>query len=119
MTKANFVSGLSVGSAGDIAETSSAFLDNQPTVQSVTNLSFANGVVRSFKAQVTVIRGATFEVFELMGVQKSASWDMSIESVGDDCGVTFSISITGQVQYTSTSTGAGGTIKFRAETLSV
>jgi hypothetical protein len=119
MTKANFVSGLSVGSAGDIAETSSSFLDNQPTAQPVTNLSFANGVVRSFKAQVTVIRGATFEVFELMGVQKSASWDMSIESVGDDCGVTFSISITGQVQYTSTSTGAGGTIKFRAETLSV
>lgn len=119
MTRSNFVAGLATTSAGDIAESSTSFLDNQVTAQNVTGLAFANGTVRSFKAQVTVIRGSTFETFELMGVQKSASWDMSIESVGDDCGVTFSITTAGQVQYTSTSTGSGGTIKFRANTLSV
>jgi len=119
MTRGNFVSGLSVASAGDIAESSTSFNDNQASAANVTGLAFANATVRSFKAHVTVIRGSTFETFELLGVQKTASWDMSIESVGDDCGVTFSITSAGQIQYTSTSTGSGGTIKFRAVTLSV
>lgn len=106
-------------SAGDILETSFSAADNQTVAADVTGLSFSTGTVRSFKAQVSIVRGATYEVYELLGVQKGASFDMSQEAVGDDTGFTFSITAAGQVQYTSTSTGSGATIKFRADTTSV
>jgi len=111
---------LGSGSSGDIAETSFSFADNQASAADVTGLAFANGTVRSFRAQVSVNRGADgYEVFTLHGIQKAASWEMSAESTGDDTGVLFSITSAGQVQYTSTDAAAGGTLKFRAETTSV
>lgn len=119
MTRANFLSGVGAGSAGDISETSTTFVDNQSTAADVTGLAFANGTVRSFDAQVVVERGSTYEVYNLKGVQLSASWAMSIDSTGDDTGLTFTITAAGQVQYTSTSTGSGGNLKFRATTLTV
>lgn len=106
-------------SDGDLLETSFSFADNQAAAADITGFAFANATVRSFKAQVSIVRGATYETYELMGIQKGASWDMSQEAVGDDTGVVFSITAAGQIQYTSTSTGAGGTIKFRADTTSV
>jgi hypothetical protein len=111
---------LGSGSAGDIAETSFSFADNQSSAADVTGLAFANGTVRSFRAQVSINRGADgYEVFTLHGIQKAASWEMSAESTGDDTGVLFSITSAGQVQYTSTDATDGGTMKFRAETTSV
>jgi hypothetical protein len=106
-------------SAGDIKETSASLLDAQAVPQNVAGLSFANATVRSFKAQVSIVRGSTYEVYELMGIQKGSAWDMSIESVGDDTGISFSITTAGQVQYTSTTTGSGATAQFRADTTSV
>jgi hypothetical protein len=44
---------------------------------------------------------------------------MSVESVGVDTGIDFTISDLGQVKYTSTDAIDGGTIKFRAITLTV
>lgn len=113
-----------LGSAGDIRETSFAAANNVASPADVTGLAFANGVVRSFVAQVSVALDATadlFEVYELKGVQKSASWDMSVSSVGDDSGVVFTITNSGQIQYTSVNSSGfvSNTIKFRAETLSV
>lgn len=105
--------------AGDIPLTSFAAADNQASPADVTGFAFANGSIRSFKALVSVSLDATsdlFESFELMGVQKGASWDLSQSAVGDDSGVVFSITNAGQVQYTS-SAAAGFvslTIKFRA-----
>jgi hypothetical protein len=43
-----------VGSAGDIQETSFSAADNQAAPANVTGLAFANGVVRSFEAQVSI-----------------------------------------------------------------
>lgn len=113
-----------VGSAGDIQETSFAAANNQVTPVNVTGLAFANGVVRSFEAQVSVVLVATsnaYEVFKLSGIQKAASWDMSITSTGDESGVVFSISSSGQVQYTSQNSAGfdTNTIKFRALTLGI
>lgn len=119
VTKDALLDGVGAGSAGDIGETSAAFVDNQATPANVVGLAFANGVVRSFEVQAVVERGTTFEVHTLKGVQLSAGWDLSIDATGDDAGVTFSINASGQVQYISTSTGDAGDIKFRAETLSV
>lgn len=106
--------------AGDITQTSFAFANNQSSAADVTGLSFANGTVRSFEAQVAIDRGADgYEVYKLLGIQKSASWDMSIESVGDDAGITFSITSAGQVRYISSNGTVGGTMLFRADTVSV
>lgn len=111
-------------SAGDITETSFSAANNQVAAANVTGLAFANGTVRSFNAQVSVYINATaslYEVFELKGIQKGSSWDMAISSVGDNSGITFSITNAGQVQYTSSNISGftSDTMKFRAQTTSV
>lgn len=111
-------------SAGDISETSFSASNNQSASANVTGLSFANATVRSFEALVSVFINATsslYEVFTLRGIQKGASWDMSVTSNGDSSLVGFTITTAGQVQYTSGNyTGfSTGTIKFRANTTSV
>lgn len=118
-TRANFLAGVGAGSAGDISETTFAFADNQVAAANVTGLAFANGTVRGFTAEIVIERGTTYEKYKLEGIQRNADWQMSQEAVGDDTGLTFSITTSGQVQYTSSSTGSGGNIKFRAITLSV
>lgn len=122
MTRANFLAGLDVGaSAGDLPEASAALLNNQLTPVDVLGFSFPNAVVRSFKALVSVEIDATvdlFETFELLGIQKGSSWDMTVVSTGDDSGVVFSITNLGQIQYTSANSAGfvSGAIKFRAST---
>ena len=113
-----------VGSPGDIQETSFSAANNQVAAADVTALAFANGVVRSFDAQVSVSIDATsdlFEEFELHGIQRGADWSMSVESVGDESGVSFSITTAGQVQYQSSNVSGftSNSMKFRAKTLSV
>ena len=124
MTRSNFLSGIPIGSAGDINETSFSAANNQAAAADVTGLAFANGVVRSFDAQVSVAIDATadlFETFNLRGIQKGASWDMAVVSNGDDSGIVFSITNAGQVQYTSTNEAGfvSNTVKFRAITTSI
>jgi len=108
-----------VGSAGDIAESSTSFLNNVSTPADVSGLAFSAAVVSSFEAQVVVSRGTKKEVFTLLGVQIDGDFTMSVESVGVDTGIDFTISDVGQVKYTSTDEVDGGTIKFRATTLTV
>lgn len=124
MTRANFLSGIALSSPGDISETSFSAANNQSSAADVTGLAFANGVVRSFQAQVSVFIDATsdlFEVFNLQGIQKGSSWDMSIDSTGDASGIVFSITSAGQVQYQSSNISGfiSNTIKFRATTTSI
>jgi hypothetical protein len=124
MTRANFLSGVAVNSAGDIDETSFSAANNQAAAANVTGLAFANGTVRSFRAQVSIVIDATadlYEVFILEGIQKGAAWDMSISATGDDSNIVFTITSAGQVQYTSGNEAGfvSSTMKFRAETTSV
>jgi len=113
-----------VGSAGDIQETSFSAANNQAAAASITGLAFANATVRSFEAIVSITIDATaglFEQVKLNGIQKGASWDMSVSAVGDESGLVFSITTAGQVQYTSTNLAGfvSNTVKFRAQTTSV
>jgi Tfp pilus assembly protein PilX len=113
-----------VGSAGDIQETSFSAVNNQTTVANVTGLVFANAVVRSFEAIVSVSIDATadlFEQFKLSGIQKGSSWDMSVSAVGDESGLVFTITTAGQVQYVSSNLAGfvSNTVKFRALTTSL
>lgn len=109
---------------GDINLTTFAGANNIVTPANVTGLAFANGTVRAFKALVSVHLDATsdsFEVFELMGIQRGADWSMSATATGNVSGVDFTITSAGQVQYTSPN--AAGfvslTIKFRAQVTTV
>jgi hypothetical protein len=119
MTRANFLAGQPVSSVGDINESSFSANNNQAVAANVTGLAFAAGTVRSFKALVSVAIDATsdlFETFELIGVQKTAGFEMAVSAVGDDSGVVFTITSGGQVQYTSSNISGfvANTIKFRA-----
>lgn len=109
----------SIKSNGDIAETSFSAADDVSVAANVTGLAFAAGSVRSFKVLVSVALDATadlFEAFELIGINKGASFEMGGTSVGDDSGLTFSITSAGQIQYTSLAKAgfASNTVKFRA-----
>lgn len=104
--------------SGDIGATSFSASDNSSN-QTVTGFAFANGSVRSFRAQLSVVRGSTYAVYDLQGIQRASDWQMSSVFTGDDVGCTFTINASGQVLVTTTSTGSGATLKFRAEVLPV
>lgn len=124
INKGNFLSGYALRSTGDLDETSFTPLNNQSTPADVGSLSFSTSTVRSFHVLAHVFIDATtdlFESFNIRGIQKSGSWDISIESTGDNSQVVFSITSSGQIQYV-TPNYAGfttGQIKYRAITLGV
>jgi len=104
-------------SIGDIDQTSFPASNNQSSAANITSFVFSNAVTRGFEAVVTIERGSTYAEYTLKGIQKSSSWEMSQDYIGDDTGIAFSITSSGQIQYTSTNTGFGATIKFRASTV--
>ncbi len=118
-------SAFAAASAGDIAETSFSGLANNTADQTITGFAFNNGTVRSFKALVSVFVDATsdqFAVYELMGIQRGADWQMSEVYSGDSItGLTFTITSAGQVRATigNISGFSAAEIKFRAITTSV
>lgn len=99
-----------LSNAGAIAaQLTQTITNNQVTAANITGLSFASGSVRSFKALVscyiqTDAPAELQEVGTLYGWFNpvASAWQIRFVSVGDDCGVTFSITTGGQVQYTST-----------------
>jgi hypothetical protein len=111
-------------SAGDISETSFLLTNNQAVAANITGLAFNNAVTRSFTALISIYINATSSLYEqitIEGIQKGSSWDISVSNVGDNSGISFSITNAGQIQYTSINyTGfVSGVIKFRAITTSV
>lgn len=80
-----------------------AFADNQSTPVNVTGFTAANTL--SSKYLVGIYREATankYETLEVLVVKKSSTYNISVTGVGDDSGVTLSITNAGQIQYTST-----------------
>lgn len=112
-----------IGLASDIEETSFSIANNQAIASNITNFSFSNVIVRSFNAVVSVKIDADsdlYEIFEIHGIQKGSEWDLSISSSGDSTGIMFSITNSGQLQYTSQNYSGflSGAMKFRAITTS-
>lgn len=107
-------------SGGDVLETSFAVVNNVAVLTDITGFAFANATTRSFEAQVSIDRSGDglYEKFDIEGIQKAGSWDISVEAVGDDSGIEFDITAAGQMQYTSSNLTSGGTMKFRAITTS-
>ena len=78
--------------------------NNMGSATNITNLFFSNSTVRSFTVTLTVSVTATanlYETFILEGIQTSSQWDIYVSSYGDITGVLFSITSSGQIQYTS------------------
>ena len=107
-------------SGGDLLEQTFAVVNNVAVLTDITGFSFANATTRSFEAQVSIDRSGDglYEKFDIEGIQKAGSWDISVEAVGDDSGIEFDITAAGQVQYTSSNLTSGGTLRFRAITTS-
>jgi hypothetical protein len=114
-------------SLGDIsAERSFSAANNQAVAANVTSFSFDNAIVRSFNSIVSIIversvGGNLYSNFEIKGIQKASSWVINTSYVGDYVGITFSVTSSGQIQYTSTNQAnwTASTMKFRAHTTSV
>jgi hypothetical protein len=107
-----FVGGnLFVGSAlnnGIASNFSGTFagVNNTSTAANVDGFQFASNVVRSFQAYVTVnvslsVGGNLYECLRVEGHQTDAGWTLYTESMGDTSGIAFTITNSGQVQYTS------------------
>jgi hypothetical protein len=113
-----------ITSPGAIPETTYVMSNSQTLPDDVDAFLFSNASVRAFHATVTVVVNATtslYELFEISGVQKGSGWEITIQSTGDESGVSFSITSTGQMQYTSANYVGfiSGAIKFKATTSSV
>ena len=99
--------------------------NNVQSASNITGFAFDNLVVRAFDAVVSVTISGTsgnkYAYYNLKGVQKATNWVLNSSFVGDVTGVTFSISNTGQIQYTSTNTldFSSAVVKFRALTTTV
>lgn len=111
-------------SSGDISETSFSIANNQSGAVDITNFAFSNSIVRSFEAIVSVEIDATASLFEKLtinGIKRSSDWEISISSTGDISGIVFSITSSGQLQYTSQNYSGfvSGSIKFKAFTTSI
>lgn len=118
------IAAVNTGNPNDIDETSFVGANNVSTPTDVTGLVFPNANVRVFTAVVSATVIATtslYEEFTIRGIQKGSDWDIAISEVGDVSNVLFTITSSGQIQYTSPDyTGFTSlTIKFRAITLGV
>jgi hypothetical protein len=111
--------------ADDISSERTFYADNnQVLTQDVTGFMFSNKT-KSFNAIVCVTIETTTNsldsLFEIKGLRKSSGWILNVSYVGDNSGITFSITSFGQIQYTSTNITdwISNIMKFRALTTSM
>jgi hypothetical protein len=110
-------------SLGDIF-TEKSFSAGNGTTGNITGFAFNNAIVQSFQAWVSVklITNTTsqYALFDIKGIQKTNIWAINSSFIGDNIGIDFNVSTSGQVQYTTSSIGSwvSDTIKFRSITLS-
>ena len=118
----SLISGIT--SPGDLDESSFSINNSEVIPANITGLAFANATVRSFQVLASVYINATSSLYEevkISGIQKGSDWDISVMSTGDESGVQFSITSSGQLQYISSNYSGfvSGSIKFRALTTSI
>ena len=109
---------------GGITELQVALANNQASGVAIPGFAFANADVRAFEALVSVAIDATgnlYALFTLRGIQDDSTWTLDSDAIGDASGIVFSITASGQVQYTSTNVSGfvSNTCRIRAITLSL
>lgn len=116
-------------SIGDITAERGFFAANDIQIpEDVVNFSFVNYAIKAFSgmASVTVtsdpLSNGDYDIldalFELKGIRKKNGWIMTSSYIGDNTGLKFSISSSGQIRYTSENIPyhLSTKIKFRALT---
>ncbi len=98
--------------------TSFTAANNQPTFTDITGLVFSSNVW-SFDVFLSCNLLATtnmYSNFHIRGINKSSSWEIIKNYVGDDTGIEFNITNSGQLQYTSLNYAGFSSLifKFRA-----
>ena len=112
-------------SIGDINEREFSAQNNQVTPQNITGFDFTNAAIKSFSGIVCTTVTTTIDemdaLYEIKGIKKRTGWVIYSSSVGDNVGINFTITSSGQVQYTSTNVldWTDTKMKFRAITTSV
>lgn len=102
--------------SGDIARKTVMLAFGGPSTTPISGLLFSTATVRGFDVQLVVQGSSSFADYSIKGVQKSGSWELTQDYVGDDVGLTFSIDAGGQV-YCSAAGAGSFTILFRAFTV--
>jgi hypothetical protein len=92
--------------------------NNISSATNVTGLSFATADIRYFEAKVVITITKTDtttldEIITLRGNNNDSGWQLFIENIGDTSGVTFTITSSGQIQYTSTNVASFSSSIFR------
>jgi hypothetical protein len=123
---------LCVGNYLNLAGTSSLFGgsftggNNVVTPTDVTGLLFPNVNVRSFTAIIGVSilctsGGNYFAQYTIEGIQNDSGWSIDDTYIGDNTGISFSITSSGQIQYTSTNivNWLSTTLRFNGNLISI
>lgn len=110
--------------AGDLQEVSFSLANNQSSAANVTGVAFNNANTRSAEILISVFIDATADLYEqikIFAIQRASDWIISEIRVGDNSGVEFSMTASGQLQYTTLNYAgfSSGTLKARAITTSV
>lgn len=99
--------------------------NNVTSATNVTGFSFSNANIRSFNASVSVsvvlsVGTSLYGMVNLNGTQNASGWSLYTETLGDETGVTFTITNAGQIQYTSAnqSNWTSTTFRFNAQQFS-
>jgi hypothetical protein len=106
-----------------LAERTFSPANNQTIPQNVDGFIFSNNS-KSFNGTVCVTittdTSTLDKLYDIKGLRKLSGWILNISSIGDDVGISFSITNLGQIQYTSTNITdwVSSTMKFRALTTS-
>lgn len=106
-----------------VSQTSFTIANNQSSAANITGLLFSPTLFRSVKIEYALYRqtdtagSARAQMGQLRFVYntQAASWFVSDDFAGQDAGVTFSITSSGQIQYTSTNisgTNYSGNLKY-------
>uniref|UniRef100_A0A6C0E1A0 Peptidase S74 domain-containing protein n=1 Tax=viral metagenome TaxID=1070528 RepID=A0A6C0E1A0_9ZZZZ len=109
-------------SIGDLNQRQFMAANNQTSPANVIGFAFIDPVIKSFSGIVCVTIEAlddTFDsLYEVKGIRKKNGWIMNTSFIGDEIGVAFKITSSGQVQYTSklTPNWISTTMKYRAMT---
>jgi len=87
----------------------------------ITNFNFSN--VNYFTAIVSIIKNTSTSSlcsgFDIRGIQLVSGWEITSNDIGDETGIHFNITNSGQIQYTSNSIGnwLSTTIKFKTTSI--
>lgn len=99
--------------------------NNVSVASDITGLIFTSANIRSFTAlicvQILKTGGNLFAHYTVEGIQNDSGWSIFDSNIGDTTGISFSITSTGQIQYTSTSlTGfTKSTLNYNATAFSI